>query len=586
MTFAMLVTILTCMGVIAALLSNRFRPEWVILSSVVVLLVCHVITPAQGFAGFSNPGVIIIAALYVVAAGIEETGALRFALEFLLSRPKRLSSAMFRLVSITAGLSAFLNNTPIVAILIGQVQVWAKKLGFPASKLLLPLSYAAILGGMLTLIGTSTNLVVSGLLVSMFHIHLGIFSIFPIGFVVLVLCGTWLVFFGSHLLPSHQVLVDMTENPKEYSVLMRVSLGSPLVGQSLASAHLRELAHGYLAEIERNSVMLDSVSAETLLKVGDRLMFVGGVDCARELKAIEGLETDAHSELDVKHHAREFVEVVLSAQSPLVGHSVKTSGFRRRYQAVVLAVSRDGVRLSQKAGDIVLQAGDTLLLESGANFAKKYRHSREFLLVSVLGDVNPSRKHKAPVALGILLGMVILHVAGLLDMVTASVTAALLMVVLGCLRPDRAKKSIHFDVLLVIAGAMSLGQAVLSSGLASVISHGLLELCGHSLVLSMVLLYCVTVLFSSVITHSATAVLMFPIAASMSHLLGVSVVPFAVTVMFAASASFLTPIGYQTNMMVCGPGGYRFGDYVKAGLPVTFLAGLGALCTIPFVFPF
>lgn len=586
MTLTMLVTMLTCVGVIAALASNRFRPEWVILSSVVILLICHVITPAQGFAGFANPGVIIIAALYVVAAGIEETGALRFALEFLLSRPKRLSSALFRLVSITASLSAFLNNTPIVAILIGQVQVWAKKLGFPASKLLLPLSYAAILGGTLTLIGTSTNLVVSGLLMSMFHIHLGIFSIFPVGLVVLLLCGAWLVFFGSRFLPSHKVLVDMTENPKEYSVLMRVASGSSLVGKSLAKAGLRELTHGYLAEIERDGQMLDSVSAETLIKAGDRLMFVGGVDCARDVNAIDGLEADGGNEFDVKRHAREFVEVVLSAQSPLLGQSVKTSGFRRRYQAVVLAVSRDGVRLSQKAGDIVLQAGDTLLLESDVSFAKKYRHSREFLLVSVVGDINSARKKKAPIALGVLLAMVIFHVMGLLDMVTASVAAALLMVALGCLRPAQAKKSIHFDVLLVIAGAMGLGQGVLSSGLASVMSHSLLILCCHSPIFSILLLYCVTVLFTAVITNSATAVLMFPIAASMSHLLGVSVLPFAITVMFAASASFLTPISYQTNMMVCGPGGYRFGDYLKAGLPMTFLAGLGALCTIPLFFPF
>ncbi len=582
-----LLSLVVIAGVLAGLALNRWPPEWLLLAAVSVLLLTGILTPEEAFAGFSNPGMLTVAALYVVAGGIQETGALRFLTERALGRPTRVPGALGRLMPLTSLLSAFLNNTPIVALLIGPVQVWARKLRLSASHLLLPLSYAAILGGTLTLIGTSTNLVIDGLLQTRTgHPGLGILSIAPVGLAVLAAGTLWMLTFGWRLLPERRSLVQELDNTREYSVIMRVAEGSPLIGQTLADARLRRLQHCYLAEIERRGHLLSAVGSDRVLQAGDRLVFVGIADCAHELRDFGGLEVDVRTGLDLQSHQRRLVEVVLSPRAPIIGQTIRQSHFRDRYKAVILAVSRDGERIASRLGDTELKVGDTLLLETSEQFVAAHRYDPTFLMVSPLESSTPSRTSKAKLALTLLAALVAANLTGLISVAEAALSAAVLMVFTGCLTPLQAGKSLDGSVLVVIAGSLALGAALTKTGAATWVASTLMGFSGPDAALALLLVYLVTILFTELITNNAAAVLMFPIAQAVSEQLGVSVLPFAVAVMFAASASFLTPLGYQTNLMVYGPGGYRLSDYLKAGAPMTVATGSTAVFMIPLIFPF
>lgn len=587
MTPDAILSLVVVSGVLVGLAINRWPPEWLVLAAVSVLLLSGILTPEMAFAGFSNPGMLTVGALYVVAGGVQETGALRFLTDRALGRPAKVSGALSRIMPLASLLSAFLNNTPIVALLIGPVQVWAKKLKLSASRLLLPLSYAAIMGGTLTLIGTSTNLVVDGLLQTREgHPGLGILSIAPVGLAVLAVGTLWMLTVGWRLLPERKGLVQELENPREYSVVMRVLGEGPLVGLTLADANLRHLEHCYLAEIERRGSLLSAVGSDRVLQADDRLIFVGVADCAHEVRGFRGLEMDVRTGLDLEHHQRRLVEVVLSPRAPIVGQTVRSSKFRDQYKAVILAVSRDGERIASKIGDIVLKGGDTLLLETSERFVEVHRYDPAFLLVSTLDTPTPPNTKRANLALLILLTMVGINLAGVVSIVEAALAAAVLMVFTGCLTPLQAGRSLDGSVLVVIAGSLALGAALTATGAAAWLAAGLMGFSGTHVLLALVLVYLMTIIFTELITNNAAAVLMFPIAVAVSEQLGVSVLPFAVAVMFAASASFLTPLGYQTNLMVYGPGGYKLTDYLKAGFPMTVLTSATAILVIPMVFPF
>lgn len=583
-----ILTLLAACSVIMGMAFDKWPPEWLILGAVAFLLAADVLTPEQAIQGFANPGMITVAALYVIAAGVQETGALRLITNPILGKPQSTQQALLRLVPFTSFSSALLNNTPIVAMMIGVVQNWGRYLKLSPSRLLLPLSYAAILGGTLTLIGTSTNLVINGLLQSKLDMpSLGFFAITPIGIAVFVVGFVWLLTVGWHFLPDNKGLLQSLDDAREYSVVMQIAPHSPLSGVSVRKAKLRNLSNGYLAEIERGGDLLSAVHQDTILQAGDRLLFIGSAECAQEVRQIKGLEVDGQEPFDLESHDRRYVEVVLSPRSNLVGSTVKDANFRSQYQAVILAVSRNGERIMTKPGEIVLQAGDTLLLDTTQDFENRYRHSCEFLLVSPLGQSEfVETSHKAPLALGLLVTMVIIHLIGWVSMVGAALIVAVLMVFSGCVSPNRAAKSINGPVLIVIAGALAIGHAMSSTGAAGWLADHIADASGHIPWLALFLMYIVTVFFTEIITNNAAAVLMFPVGVALSQQLDVNVLPFAVAIMFAASASFLTPLGYQTNLMVYGPGGYKLKDYIKVGLPMTLLIMVVSLLMIPVVFPF
>ena len=570
------------------LASNRFSVDAVLMVVLGVLLVLGILTPSEALAGFSNQGLITIAVLYAVVAGLRETGAVDWLSHWVLGRPGHSRLAQFQLLLPAAALSAFVNNSPVVAMFTSAVQNWCKRSRFKPSQLLLPLSYISILGGTCTLIGTSTNLVIDGLMRQQALQGFALFELAWVGVPLVVVGCIYLVLASPVLLPRREGAAESFDNVREYLVEMEVRPGCELIGQSVQEAGLRHLPGLFLVEIARSGDVLTVVSPRARIQAEDRLVFAGAVESVVELRRIRGLEvaSDQVFKLQGSQSGRRLFEAVISAESPAIGKSIRDARFRHRYNAAVLSVARNGQRLRGKLGDLVLRPGDTLLLEGQKGFLFKFRNSREFLLISRLENSDGVRHERAPLALGLLAGMLALVLFDVMRLLEAALLTVGVMRVSGCMTLEAARKNIDYRVLLTIACAFGLGAAIEKVGLAGQIAHHALVLAGGDAFLLLVAVYLVTVLLTETITNNAAAIVMFPIALSTAETLGVSVTPYAVAVMVAASASFVTPIGYQTNLMVQGPGGYRFGDYVRLGLPLSTLVAVTALWVIPRVWPF
>jgi di/tricarboxylate transporter len=565
---------------------GRAAPDIVTSAGLTLLLLFGVVSPAEALAGFSNEGMLTVAVLYVVVTGLTETGAVAWVVQPLLGRPSSPAHARLRLMAPVAALSAFLNNTPVVAIFIPAVQDWAKRHRLELSRLMIPLSYAGIAGGTCTLIGTSTNLVVNGLYGA--KTQGPGFGLFDIAWVGLPVVATVLVFLltaGHWLLPRRVSAIASYEDVRQYTAEMLVQKDSPLVGQSIEDAGLRQLPGLFLIEIDREGQIIPAVSSHEVLCDDDRLVFAGILDSVVDLQQIRGLvpATDQVFKLSSPRQGRCFVEAVLSDSCPLVGKSVRAGRFRNRYNAVIIALARNGERVRRKIGDIELKAGDTLLLECRRSFVEQQRNSRDFLLVSRIGDTHPPNYVRAPTAIAIIAGMVVAVTLGWLSMFEAALLAAGLMIVTGCTEGRVARRPPDWEVLVVIATSFGIGAALEKTGAASLIAGGLIGLAGGDPWLTLALIYLATSLLTTLATNNVAAVLVFPIALQAAQTMGCAPEPFLVTLMVAASASFATPIGYQTNLMVYNLGGYRFSDFLRVGLPLTFLVGMITVGVVPLV---
>jgi di/tricarboxylate transporter len=594
--FAVLIVLII---MLAALASNRYPPEAVCAFALValVLVPLHddtgwrvgVITVQDAIKGFSNNGMLTVAVLFLVVAGLRETSAVEWVASWFLGRPKSHREALTRLVVPIAALSTFLNNTPLVAMFIPVVTDWAKKNRLRPSQLLIPLSYATILGGMCSMIGTSTNLVVGGLVEA--HTQLGPLNMFDpawLGIPAVLVGAGYLILFGPRLLPARATSLESLSNPREYTVEMLVQAGSPLVGKTIEEAGLRHLEATYLAEIERQGRNLMAVSPDERLQADDRLIFVGVVESVKDLQNIRGLvpATNQIFKLDAPRYRRRLFEAVVSDTCPIVGQTIRESQFRNRYRAAVLAVARQGERIRSKLGDITLRPGDTLLIEADPNFGGNYRYSRDFFLVSMLDDSTPRRHERAPYALTILLGMIVCASFGWLDLLQAGALAACLMLLFRCCTVAQARQSVNGPVLVIIACALGIERALDKSGAAAMAANGMINIAGDNPWLVLAAIYLVTTITTELITNNAAVALTFPIAVSAAGKMDVNLMPFVMCVMMAGSAAFSTPIGYQTNLMVYGPGGYRFSDYFKVGIPLNITVGITTVVLAPLVWPF
>jgi len=582
-------TLVVVMGCFAMMAFTWISPDIIMSAGLTLLLVTGVLLPGEALAGFSNQGMLTVAVLYVVVSGLTETGAVSWIVQNILGRPRNIRQAQTRLMTPAAILSAFLNNTPVVAVFVPAVKVWARRNNLSLSKLLIPLSYASIVGGTCTLIGTSTNLVVNGLLVDQVGLPgLSMFDLAWIGLPISVSVFLFVLMFSRRLLPDRKEPLVHGDGMREYMAEMMVEEGSPLEGCCIEAAGLRCLPGLYLAEIERDGAILPAVEPQERLESNDRLVFVGAIESVVDLHSIRGLvpATNQVLKLEGARKDRSFFEAVVSDTCPLVGKSVREGRFRTRYHAVIIALARNGERLHGKIGDMVLRAGDTLLLEARPNFIDQQGRSRDFLLVSEVGGFHPSNHKGAPVALAITIGMVVLAASGLLSMLEAALVAAGLMIVLGCTSGQVARQAPDWQVLVVIATSFGIGAALQKSGAAGVLADGIIGLAGGSPWATLVLVFAATALLTAIATNNVAAVLAFPIALSAAHHMTVDVMPFAITIMVAASASFATPIGYQTNLMVYNAGGYRFTDFVRIGLPLTLLVGLMTVGLVPLVWGF
>jgi di/tricarboxylate transporter len=585
-------TLAVLAGTLALLVRGRTSPAVVLFGAVILLLVAGVVNATQALSGFSNPAPFTVAALYVVARAVEKTGGLQPLLRALLQGPREAGPGpggvsrwpMARLLFPVAAASAFLNNTPIVAMVAPQVESWAERRGQNPSQYLMPLSFAAILGGMVTVIGTSTTIVVSGLLVSEGLPAIGMFEIARVGLPLAVTGMILILLLAPILLPMRRgSLREFEEEFREYTVNMVVTPGGPLEGMTVEEAGLRHLEGVFLVEVRREGEIIAPASPQTHLKGGDLLTFAGRSDIVLDLRTTRGLSSDEEEHaLELHEAGHTYFEVVVGADSPLNGRTLREVGFRQEYRAAVLALHRSGERLQAKMGEVVLRAGDTLILLAGVEFKALWRHRRDFLVISHLGGYPFVSSRKAFIVGGILTSIVAAAAFGILPILQGSLLGAFLLVVFGVMTPREAVDSIDLTVIVLIASALGLGTAIESSGLAGTVAGTLLEVTGGlgprgALVGVLV----TTVLLTEIITNNAAAVLVFPIALATAANLGLDPRAFAMAVAVGASASFLTPIGYQTNTMVYGPGGYRFGDYARLGLPLTLLVVIITTWIVP-----
>jgi di/tricarboxylate transporter len=496
-------------------------------------------------------------------------------------------------------LSAFLNNTPIVTIFTPVVRRWAVGRGLPPGKFLIPLSYAAIFGGVCTLIGTSTNLVVHGLALNAGLPGFRFFELALVGIPVAVAGYLYLTTIGHRLLPGNRDLMEQVDTaPREYFIEMVLEPGSSLAGKTIGAARLRNLPGVYLVDIERDSRHIGPVGPDEVLLAGDRLLFVGRTDSVSSVVSIPGLAPADQEQIveDTRRVANRLIEVVVSHTSPAIGRTIREYNFRSVYNASVVAVSRNGERVSGRIGDVRLQAGDTLVLLAHSSFGKRWRDSQHFYLISSLDQLTPEAKGKGPLALGIVIAMIVAAALGdrlpalaggaaaggyHIDMFYAAAGASFLMLIARIIRPAAARNAIRWDVLITIAAAFGVSTALTNSGLAYAIAGTLVDALSRvGAVGALIAVYVTTTFFTEIITNNAAAALMVPIALATADRSGSDPAAFLVAVAIAASASFATPIGYQTNLIVQGAGGYKFRDFLRVGLPLNVLVGAVAIGAI------
>lgn len=574
-------------GVLLTLVFTRVQPHIAMMAALTLLSATGILTSGEALAGFSNSGLITVAAMFVVAAGLHSSGGIDILVNRLLGTPSTLRSAMLRIFSPVVVLSAFLNNTPVVATMIPAINSWSQKIGIPPSKLMIPLSYTAILGGTLTLIGTSTNLVVNGQYQALTgNEGFSLFSITAVGLPVAIigLFFIWVVF--PRILPDRSNSQAFT-NLREFTLEVSVASDGPLVGKTVEEAGLRELERVYLVEIERGDTVLTAVASEQPLQGGDRLVFAGDTEAISELLRIHGIVPSAlenENALSKQRAERCLVEAVVSPHCAAIGQAIRDAQFRDRYGAVVLAVARNGERVQGNLRSIKLQAGDTLLLEARPAFVSRQRFNKDFLLINDLGKETP-RHNRAYLAWGILIGVVSAAGLGVISMLNASLIGAGLMLMTGCLNVNQAERSLDLTVIITIAASFALGVALQKTGVAAWIADNIVQLSDFRPWLMLILIYVAVSFLTEIITNNAAAVIMVPIAIELTEKASVNPEPFIFAIMIAASASFATPLGYQTNLMVYGPGGYKFSDFLRVGIPMNLLIGVSTISILLLFWP-
>ncbi len=590
LTFDMGVTLAVLAGLLYGLIKDR-PPDVLFVGAVVLLAAFGVIAPEDAFSGFANSGVLIVGALFIVAAGLRETGVMDYIGERFLGRVTTEGQALLLMAVVLIPSAMVLNNTPKVALLVPVLITWCRKRRISPSRLLMPLSFLSILGGTCSLIGTSTNLVVQGMLIKSHLKPMSFFELGAVGLPCAVLGAFYLLTVGRKLMPDRKELIEqLEETRREYLVEMLVQPGCRLANKTVATAGLRQLPGLFLIEIDREGVVIGPVGPDEVIRVNDRLIFTGVVNTIVDLEKIPGLvpATDRHYEVSaVNQWGRRLCEAVISPSSPLVNVAVRDADFRALYDAAIVAVHRNGARVTNKVGDIKLHAGDTLLLQTGPEFATAFRNKPDFYLVSDVEDSRPVRFNRRWIAVVIFVAMIIAFISGRVDIMLAAFLAAGAMVATRCVSASDARKSIDLPVLIAIAASFSVGKALEQSGVAKLFA-GLLVDGTRSFgpTATLAAIYFGTMVLNELISNNAAAALAFPFCLESARLLGVSERPFVIAVTLAASYAFASPIGYQTHMMVFGPGGYRFTDFMRVGIPLNVLMWIIAILVIPLVWPF
>ncbi len=571
----MIATALIVIGLIVALVSNRFRMSYVFAAAVVLLYITGQISQGDIFSNITNSSVVTLLLLLLSSLALERTYLLSWA-------AKQLShtnywQSIWRLGIVSSLSSAFLNNTAVVATLMGAV---LKNPFHAPKKLLIPLSYFSILGGTLTLIGTATNLVVSGLLEEHGYKGLSIFSFFPVGICLLLGCGLTVILV-SRWLPEERPKPDKLDG---YFLDAEVDENSKLVGKTVLSNGLRSLDGLFLTEIIRNQTLISPVSPSEVIYGRDKLVFSGDVSEVKQLSSFDGLTLYVENEFELD---KNLVEVLVSPESVLIGNTLKEVEFRSRFDAAVVAISRQGKKLSGKLGECVIFSGDKLVLAVGEDFKKRPNLSRNFFLLN-------DKSVKKPLSLG----QNILGIAGfIVSIFTAACTSLNLIETLSVfliasllsriVDGTQLRRRFPFEFLIILVSALCIASAFSSSGLASILTQPFDSVVGEvPPVWVLIGILLLTVVLTEIMTNTAAAAIMLPISLALASTFSISYLPLTMAVVYGASASFISPFGYQTNLMVMNAGNYTIQDFAKVGWMVTVSYIAIATITIPLVFPF
>tara|TARA_Y100000782_G_scaffold111225_1_gene138829 strand:- start:6899 stop:8680 length:1782 start_codon:yes stop_codon:yes gene_type:complete len=567
-------------GVIAAvvvlLIWDRLKASVVFFCGVAVLLVTQIVTPSMFLKSFGNESIAAIFLLILITAGIKNNYDLIGLFDRFYSKAKNPRLFVVQLSASVSLLSSVMNNTPIVALMIPYVYQWGKNNKISPSKLLIPLSYAAILGGMITVIGTSTNLVLNGFLRANNEVLLTLQDFVVPGLLVSVGGIVFLATWGYSMLPGKpELLEEVQDHIREYLVETEISTGSPIAGQSVTEANLRNLEGIFLVEILRNGRRISPVDPQEILEQKDRLFFAGDTDKVIDLiKDDNGLILPKTEKFNLGKDL-DLIEVVVPANSNLSGKTLKETDFREKYDAAVVAIHRNGERVSGKLGEVTMAFGDLLLLTTGNRFGELSARDKNLYVVSYLQKLEETKPLRKKLFMAFFVLMVAAIVFKLVSFFVGLVLILGGMLSAKMMNAEELKKNVNLDLLIVLGSAITLGSALIETGGAGWIANGLIGVFRPYGEIGILLgLYFITLILTSFVTNVAAVSIVFPVAYTLVHEIGLSGTPFYLAIAFAASAAFLTPVSYQTNLMIYGPGNYRFNDFLKVGAPMTVLYSL------------
>jgi len=579
------ITIVTVLGMFTTLLCTKLRTDLVFLAAIGVLFVTGVLDAKDAFSGFSSTSVIVIGVLFVVVAGLTHTGVLQWIVRHLLGQPNSYSKAVIRLMLPVAGLSSFLSNTTVVAMFVGIVKMWSKKLGISPSKLLIPLSYASGMGGVCTLIGTPPNLIISGLYADKTGETMNVLATAIPGLFCLFV-GVLSIIAMRKLLPDRKAPESAFEATSEYTVELLVPSDNKYIGKTLDEAGLLHVRGGSLIEIYHFDDVPASISENEYLMGGDRLVYAGQIDEILELKKSHGLVSADHhifsmSEVDKNRQLR---TAFVTFGSSLIGKTIGGSTFEHDNNLTLVAVARSSQRINETPRQVVLQAGDTLLLECPPHLnVNTDRLSSQLHFFDSDQVVNIGSK--TFISALIMIAMVVISALNVMPLLQCAFIAAAAMLVLRCCNAEQAMRAINWDILMIFAASVVLGLAIQQTGIAERLARGILDVCGTNPIVVMTAICFVGTFITEFISNTAAGAMFFPIMYEAAEKLGYEPYPFLIALMISVSSSFATPIGSPTHMLVYGPGGYRFSDFMRIGLLMNLIILAANILIVNIIYP-
>lgn len=573
LTPSIIIILAVIVFLLSALYLEWFRPTVSFFIALLVLVIGGVLSPSEAIHGFANEQLAVIILLLIISDIFKKSSVINVIFNRLFGQSKSYKKFKLAMMTVVASFSAFFNNTPLVAMMMPYVNNWANENHVSPSKLLIPLSYAAILGGCVTLIGTSTNLIVNGLAVDAGFEPLSIFEFSYVGIPMLIIGIVYLLLLGNQFLPNKDTeLEEDFEKSREFLIETKVKAGSSLINRTIQDAGFRKLKGLYLVEIVRSEMNLSPVSPDEKILENDVLIFAGETTAVEEIKKAElGLTLPKKVEymLDKKSSMN---EIVVSFNSSLIGKRVQETDFRARFDAAIVAIHRNGERISGKIGEVELKAGDILLVFSGTDFLSRTKNNQAFYVLTHIEEPEEINVWKVAVVFTALIAAILIAALTNFSLLTCLAVVLLIAVLMKIVPLNEIRKGLDFDLILLIAFGLALGKAMINSGASIYLADLFLILAPYLGSMGfLILIFAVTNLLAAYITNKAAVAILFPISVSIAMELGLNPLPFILIVSFGAAANFITPIGYQTNLMVYGPGGYSFKDYMKIGLPLTIL---------------